>query len=318
MEIKKMYNIPTINQEEYDRLLRMEMPKQEEWDIHYHFYIHPLVQKMFKEEKHLDELFITSSDISKPEILNGSKGYEIPCEYLDHYHFITSNNIINNYSLDNVHGIFTFPYANQDYILKYKKDLGKYWDLFVINPILFRYSSTMGLFLYPKRENNDPIEIIISDINGYFQKRTGYPLFLYLSEDENTDIIEESYPKLNREEFAKFAIMDETDPKYKMWNKIVKFWRDNPDVYFENLDPQFKHYLDGLAPYLIINANLSIIKSAKKFKIYNEKIGDEFNNLNHFQTDLSFGCVYVDNKKIPIDEIQIKGFREGDYDICME
>ena len=88
-------------------------------------------------------------------------------------------------------------------------------QFFILNPILIRYDSTIGLFLTPKYAN----DYHINECSEFVKLKTDYPLFLKYNSNPEIKIV---YEKLIPEKWeAHITILMQKDASWDMWRQ---FW----------------------------------------------------------------------------------------------
>lgn len=317
---------PIINYEEYERLNNLEHNDSTVWDGHFGFRAHTLIKKLFKEDKHIQSLIFTDvNPFSSSRIFNGTPGYEIPEELIDHKITVSTNDIIpshENYTYDTsrIHGLFTFPKISKDTLLNEKENIGEFWDLFVLNPELIHYKDdgTVGLFLCPTHKNQkERFEEVLMNMNGYIEKKTDYPLFLRLTNNEDCTLLVKTGFARNHELFVEWLKSPQTDTD-KMFRNLVDFWGENPEVSVKGLNHLYEKYMNGLYPPVRLRFNRRPVKSSKPFKVYNPNTGDSFESLTNFMLDLGCNTAFFNDGGVGLSDEQIQGFENGEYVFDME
>lgn len=294
---------PFMNKENYERLCKLEIENNDEWNMQHNLEVNTTINTHFTTNDTLKDLLISD---------NKPKELKIPYGLLDHNYYMKFNYNKEDYKFENqVYGIMTFPYIDfedlKDIINTWNTE---FWNIYIINPMLMRYNEgqTLGLFITPVHE--EAIEIV----NGFFLGETGYKLFYYWT-DKKINPITKDNSKVDINQWFKIF----TDDKYPlMAQNIVKFWYENKDkleynsmrrCYFE-----FTHKLPSYFPS-ILNTTFNA-KKGYKIEMINTKTKKTIGKCKQLEFDIkAFNCVYMDHKVINFDKEMMKDFEDGNYEI---
>lgn len=300
--------IQEINEKEYERLFNEKMNNQTSWILRSNLCVNSFINDIFEENRFLERIvFDREYDILKN---NSSKIFiDNIREYFDHEYGVSlKNNISRIDSPETISGIMNFPYLNWNNVEEFIEKIPDNWILFIINPILMRYSeSSIGLFFTPKY--CDSYHIV--ECNNFIQSRTGYPLFLEYTIKANVNEIKYYKPELSLENYVKE--MKEWG-KNKGLSKLLDFWKDNDCIKIESFENSFNDYKDNLPHSIWYNINFKDIKSNTPFKLINEENGEVLGPYHRFCLDKSFKLADIDNGVVKLTDSQIDDLLEGKYD----
>lgn len=319
--------IEKINQKEWEKLYELGVMDSEEYKLDSRFRCNAILNKVISEDKFLRRLLF--DDIVYPLSVLPTKDYfhkktirdlefgKLTDDWydLDHDQVIQFNQ---NWSridgIECLKGVFNFPYNHSiNHLYDSFEEHGELWETYIINPLFLQYNKLcIGVFYMLKVEN---IEDLISSVNGYFIKLTGYPLLFKPTLDE-IEPIEPIVLEFNRENFIK-PFMKENPPKEDiMFYKLLKFWAENPCVTVEEFKSSYRNYEDNIEHSLWIGFNLKVIKSDVPFEFVNLRTGEKLGQFTHFEYDPAFDCYYDGSMESkPISEEIKEDFANGNYDI---
>lgn len=303
-----------INEKEYARLFREDMPNRTSWKYKNDLYVNSFINDIFDENKFLyDIAFYGDYDILKNDIPqesnNAGRFLDGVSQYFDHYYAVSfKDNVSQIQEPETITGIMNFPYMSWNAIEEFIQNIPKGWVVFVINPILMKYASgSVGLFLTPRYADNYYIE----ECNSFIQVKTGYPLFLKYSNDACIQEICFYKPELNLESYV--GEMKKIGNN-KGLSKLLDFWADNDCVKVSSFEYSFKDYLDNLPFSVWHDINFKEIKSITPFVLVHEENGDVLGPFHKFTLDKSFKLADTDNGVLKLTDGQINDLIEGKYD----
>lgn len=313
-----------INDKEWNRLYDLGVIDSEEYKLDHRFQVNKLLQEIISKDKFLNRLLFDSVVYPLnvlPSIHHGRKKTLRELDIgkieprLDHYQVIQFNPEWSNIEgIDAVKGIFSFPYYDITWHVNFIKELGELWEAYIINPLFLQYNnSCVGIFYMLKNIHNDDL---INDLNGYWIKLTGYPLFFKPTLEE----IEEIQPitlDLSRKNFIKGFMKENPPVEDIMFYKLLEFWAENECVTVEGFNSSYNKYLDNISHSLWIGFNLKTITSTKPFEFINTRTGEKLGPFTYFEYDPSFDCYYTKgiNGKHEINPEIKEDFSKGNYDI---
>ena len=317
-----------INQTEWEKLYELGVIDSEEYKLDSRFRCNKILNKVVSEDKFLKRMLFDnivyplaimptkdnfhSKTIRDFEFGKTSKNQSF--NDLDHYQIIQFNQDWSNIEgIECFKGIFNFPY-NHDINLLFDdfEEHGELWETYIINPRFLQYnSSCIGVFYML---NVDHIEDLISSLNGYFIKLTGYPLFFKPTLDD-IDEIKPIILELSRKNFIKPFMKENPSTETIMFYKLLKFWAENECVTVEEFKTPYERYCDNIEHSLWIGFNLKVIKSKIPFEFVHCETGDVLGPFTHFEYDPAFDCYYSNGKTYPINFVVKESFKRGLYDI---
>lgn len=292
--------IPFINEKNYYRLFELPIEDEEAWIFRDNLMVNKVINTCFKEDEILSDMIFTAMD-------NGVKEFEIPHGLLDHDYYVkfSDDNIDYNFE-ESLYGIMTFPYQNFNFLKEIIDTWDtKFWNIYVINPVLMRYASgSLGLFITPKDN------YLILDINGYIKSLTGYKLFYNWTDKDIKPIMEDKH--LMPDSFWVERLINDYAPI--MCEKIIKFWLNNKeDVECGELEHSYFSYKHHM-PFTITDVLLTTLKGP--IELVDTKTGWTTGVCRRLGFDIkSFKCVYVDRKIANFTEEQLEDFKNGDFEL---
>ncbi len=300
--------IPRINEKEYKRLYSEEINKQTSWILRSNLCVNLFINDIFEENKFLEMIvFDKEYDILKND---SSKTFTDNIrEYFDHKYAVSlRKNVSRIEAPETISGIMNFPYLNWNQVGEFIEKIPDNWTLFIINPILMRYSEgSIGLFFTPKYCDN----YYIGEVNKFIQSKTGYPLFLEYAKEDYVKKIIYNKPELSLENYIKEM---KAWGKNKGLSKLLDFWKNNDCVEIDSFEDSFNDYKDDI-PYLIWHdINLITIESNIPFELIHEENGEILGPYNLFCLDKSFKVADIDNTVLKLNSSQIDDLLEGKYD----
>lgn len=175
-----------ITKKEYERLFNEKMINATPWILRDNLYVNSFVNEIFEEDKLLwRSIFDAQYNMVKGEGENKTR-YMGNLNQNDFYYECAvsfKKDIIGIDSLEVISGIMNFTFISWGGVDEFINKTPKNWKVFILNPLLMRYSSTIGLFLIPLSESE-----YIDLCNEFIQSKTNYPLFLkYLKKDDGID-----------------------------------------------------------------------------------------------------------------------------------
>lgn len=303
-----------INEKEYDRLSNENMTNQTSWKYKNDLYVNSFINDIFDENKFLYGIaFYNDYDILKNDVPQKSnttgRFLDGVIQYFDHYYAVSfKDNVSQIQEPETITGIMNFPYIRWDTINEFIHNIPKGWVVFLINPILMRYArGSVGLFLTPKYADNYYIE----ECNSFIRLKTGYPLFLEYTNEENIQEIHFNKPKLSLESYV--------EEMKKIGNnrglsKLLDFWADNDCVKIDSFEYSFKDYQENLPFSVWHDINFKEIKSLTQFILVHEETGDELGPFHRFALDKAFKLADTNEGVLKLSDNQINDLIEGKYD----
>lgn len=319
-----------INENEYGRLCEQDIENEEQcvWDSRY--YVHPIINELFERSNFRFPLLGIHDNINgigKP--LCETKEFKLPKEYpgLDHHMTFRLKNNEDFEEAWTIRGVSNFPYVSWEGINEAKKELGPAWDIFILNPLLWRYKSTFAkgmVFLLNGKHN-----YFVDELNNYIEVKTGYPLFLKYSLETVPRII-----KIKVDVSKKRLISIISDNSAGAWNMLLKFWAENDTFHCRELDNAYADFKKGLFIHYFPSFNHKTLDSDVPFYIVSDKYDIVLGPFNHFSLDLEYFCYYIENGKevsfypdeqlfkrfddvLPKNDLE-KMFREGAFILTYE
>lgn len=303
-----------INNKEYKRLFNEYMNNQTSWKLKSDLYVDSFINDIFEENKFLHGIaFYSDYDILKnntPQkpgnngrFLDGLRGY------FDHYYAVSfKDNVSRIEEPETITGIMNFPYIQWDTIAEFIYNVPEGWIAFIINPVLMRYAEgSVGLFLTPKYANN----LYIKECNEFVRLKTGYPLFLRYTDEENVPEIHYDKPALTLESYIEEM---KKIGKNKGLSKLLDFWANNECVKVSSFEYSFKDYMDNLPFSVWDDINFKEIKSLTQFELIHEETGEILGPFHKFALDKSFKLADTNNGVLKLTDKQINDLIEGKYD----
>lgn len=312
-----------INEKEYGKLknelkrLQWEKNIMVPWDIRENLNVHPIINKIFSYNDDFRD-FAGNLDFVKTKELrfqcineDFDKLFKIPGMFKDHNYWIKHNTHIEKI-VGNFTAFISFPYINFEIFEREAKELGLFWDIYIVNPLLMSYSSAIGVFISLKGVS----EYAVNDLNGYVEGKTGYPLlFKYTKED--CDEIKYREHNHSFEEFKKRSIHDNYEYKI-MLEKMYDFWHNNDNVSWESLENSYHKYWKNVSFWVINSINIGRLKCADGFRLVNTRTGQSSSVLKELEFDLAFDCYYDGrflSSEVKLSEEDLKDLKEGNFEL---
>ena len=178
-------------------------------------------------------------------------------------------------------------------------------QFFILNPILIRYDSTIGLFLTPKYAN----DYHINECSEFVKLKTWYPLFLKYNSDPEIKIVYEK-PDLSLKNYLNEM------KKYANGglSKLLDFWADNDCVSVNSFEVSFGDYMDNLSYNTWEDINFKDIISTIPFEIINENTGESLGVFKRFNLDKTFKLADVDYGILKLTDEELNNLLDGKYD----
>lgn len=301
--------IRLINNSEYKKLQEKKFEECEEWNLRCHGIVNPIINEIIKENEILYRFIF--SDNNEDSILRFTN-MNIPKVLLDHVHVISLNEeIYDDEGGPLVAGIMAFPYISLSEIPDFEKELGEFWDLYIINPLLIRYSESIGLFILPKRHVICGSDIHLDQFNNFMSGQTGYDLF-YKYYDGDVEPIEKIEFNPSFEEFKNFWKGGDYP---KLFGKLMDFWHENEEISCVEFDNPYKKYNLGMSWSYSDSVNFKSLKSEVPFEFICPETGWTSGPINEFEFDLGFDCIYIGNhKEIKITNKMYDGFENDKFE----
>lgn len=317
-----------INQKEWEKLYEQGVIEPVEYNLDSRFTCNHLLNSIIHEDKFLYRLLFDNiaynlkvmpvkDYIHSKTLLDLEFGELNSNDFnngLDHYQIIQfDQNWSNIEGIECFKGIFNFPYNHHmEYIIKNMDDHGELWETYIINPRFLQYNkSCIGIFYML---NVDLIEELISNLNGYFIKLTGYPLFF----KPTLDTIDEIKPitlEISRKNFIKPFMKENPSEEHIMFYKLLKFWAENECVNVKEFKRDYERYSENIQYGLTIGFNLKYITSNIPFElIHNSRPELNLGPFTRFEYDPHFNCAYTEDNEIKLTNIHIREFSKGNYD----
>lgn len=292
-----------INESEYNRLYAEKMFNPLIWELQpVDILIDKFVNRVFENNRFLFEIFF----FSEYNILNyNSRMSNINFEHTCCIKF--KSGFLDIEGFETVTGIVTFPYINWNIINDYISDLPSGWSLFVINPCLIKYNpGSIGIFLTPTYAKN----IFIDEFNNFIKSKTGYPLFLKYTNNQNISKIIFEKPDLSLKNFIK----EMKKHGNRSLEKLLDFWADNKCVDVSSFEYAYDNYKNNLSYPIWEDIDLKNISSSVSFKIVHENNSEISGIFKKFSLDKAFHLAYVDQGVLKLTDSQINDLIDGKYD----
>lgn len=235
---------------------------------------------------------------------------KIPNEFLDHYYTISLKKGSYTEFGSHLNGIMTFPYMSITDFERLEEELGEFWEVYIINPLLMQYSRTLGIFITPKLVHGFS-NVYIDEVNNYIQGKTGYKLFFKYSYGECDEITPINW-KPSFEEFRKCWKGGDYP---LMFDKLINFWYENAEVSCEEFDRTYKRYSDNLSFGFGDGINFKTLESVNPFKLINTRTGWSSAELYKLSFDLHFNLAYTSAGEINFTEEDFNDLKEGNFEL---
>ena len=297
-----------INENEYIRLYNQKIDKETFWKFKSDLSVNLFINDFFDENKFLHSIiFDTQYNILKNNsdnwFLDGLGKY-----FDDSFSVSFKENVSLIEHPEVITGIITFPCIQWSTIDEVIHEIPDEWEIFIINPILMRYSKgSVGLFLTPKYGD----DFFIDECNSFIRLKTGYPLFL----DYST---KESVPEIHffKAEFTLEGYVEDMKKygKNKGLSKLLDFWINNECVSVVSFEYNFIDYKENL-PFLVWHSiDFKDIRSHVPFELVHEETGEILGPFLKFNLDIEFKLTETDKGVLSLSQNQVDDLAEGKYD----